>query len=191
MPFEGIKAGPPPPKEGTRPKAVAPEKRFSAQAKAREEAANGVGQILAFGCMVAGQLADAGAVSLHWPNLAHEAAAIAETDKKMAKGLDYLLEVGPYGNLIVIALPFVGQLLANHKVVRAEALAGMGVVHPDALEADVKAQMARQAMAAIQQQKAAEEELRRMQAEMMAATNGSQPHSDEQSYSHPGDVPSQ
>jgi hypothetical protein len=175
MPFEGIKAGPPPPREGTKPRAVAPEKRASAKQKAREEAANGVGQILAFGCMVAGQLADAGAIGLHWPNLAHEAAAVAETDEKMGKALDYLLEVGPYGNLIVVTLPLVGQFLANHKIVKAEALAGAGVVHPEALEADVKAEMARRAMAAIQQQREAEQELARMQAEMMAAQNGTQP----------------
>lgn len=170
MPFEGIKAGPPPRREGSQVRSgPAPEKRASAKQKAREEAANGVGQIIAFGCMVMGQLADAGAVGMHWPNMAHEAAAIAETDPKMAKGLDYLLEVGPYGNFIVICLPFVGQLLANHKIVKPESLAGMGVVHPEALEADVKAQMARQAMAALQAQRAAEEELRAMQEQMMAA----------------------
>lgn len=175
MPFEGIKAGPPPPREGTRARSgPAPEKRASVKQKAREEAANGVGQILAFGCMVAGQLADAGAIGLHWPNVAHEAAAIAETDEKMAKGLDYLLEVGPYGNLIVVVLPLVGQLLANHHIVKPEALAGAGVVHPEALEADVKAEMARRAMEAIRQQREAEAELRRMQAEMMAAQNGSE-----------------
>lgn len=179
MPFEGVKTGPPPPKEGSRVRSgPAPEKRASAKQKAREEAANGVGQILAFGCMVAGQLADAGAIGLHWPNVAHECAAIAENDPKMAKGLDYLLEVGPYGNLIVVALPLVGQILANHKIVKAEALTGAGVVHPEALEADVKAQMARQAMAAIQQQRQAEEELRQMQAEMAAAQNGHAPQNE-------------
>jgi hypothetical protein len=173
MPFEGIKAGPPPPKDGPRVRSnPATAARSSAKQKAREEAANGVGQILAFGCMIAGQLADAGAIGLHWPAISHEAAAVAENDPKMAKGLDYLLEVGPYGNFIVVCLPLVGQILANHKIVKPEALAGVGVVHPEALEADVKASMARQAMAALQQQRAAEEELARMQAEMMASANG-------------------
>ena len=173
MPFEGVKAGPPPPKEGaTRPRPM-PEKRVSGKQKAREEAANGIGQLLSFGLMVSGQLADAGAIGQHWPNIAHEAAAVAETDQKMARGLDYLLEVGPYGNLIIVCLPLVGQLLANHKVVKPEALAGAGVVHPEALEADVKAHMARQAMAAIQQQKAAEEELAELRMRMQMSDNGS------------------
>lgn len=170
MPFEGVKAGPPPPRSDTPRRA--PEKRATGRQKAREEAANGIGQILSFGFMVAGQLADAGAIGLHWPNIAHEAAAVAETDQRMAKGLDYLLEVGPYGNLIVVCLPLVGQLLANHKVVKPEALAGAGVVHPEALEADVKASMARQAAEAVRQQRQAEAELMALQQEMMASQNG-------------------
>lgn len=171
MPFEGVKAGPPPPRDA--PPRKAPEKRATGKQKAREEAANGIGQLISFGFMVSGQLADAGAVGMHWPNIAHEAAAVAETDQKMARGLDYLLEVGPYGNLIIVCLPLVGQLLANHKIVKPEALAGAGVVHPEALEADVKASMARQAAEAVRQQRAAEEELMRLQMEMMGSQNGS------------------
>lgn len=174
MPFEGVKVGPPPPKEGVR--RPAPEKRVTGRQKAREEAANGIGQLIGFGFMVTGQLADAGAVGMHWPAIAHELASVAETDEKMGKALDYLLEVGPYGNLIVVALPFIGQLLVNHKIVKPEALAGANVVPPEALEASMHAQMAETKMHAIRVRQEAEEQLARMQAEMAAQTNGQTPH---------------
>jgi hypothetical protein len=179
MPFEGVKIAAPPAHARTQSssqasgRTVAGEKKLSTKGKAREEAANGVGQIISFGCMVAGQLADAGAVGIHWPNLAHEAASIAETDEKMASGLDKLLEIGPYGNFIVVLLPFVGQILVNHKVVRAEAMGGAGAVHPEVLEAQVKAHMARQQATAIQQQREAEAELTRLMMEAQGP-NGSQ-----------------
>jgi len=172
MPYEGMKAVPPP-AAAARPKA--PEKRASGKQKAREEAANGVGQIIAFGCMVSGNLADAGATGMHWPNLAHEAAVIAETDSKMATGLDYLLEVGPYGNFIVAALPFVAQLLVNHGLVKPEAMAGAGVVHPEALAAEVRRDMAQKAMEAMRAQQEAEAQMRKMAEEMAAAQNGNRP----------------
>src|SRR5437763_16262319 len=111
MPFEGVKVPPP---RATAPKEQAPRKA-SPKAKAREDAANGIGQIIGFGFMVSGQLHDAGAIGMHWPNIAHEAAQVAENDAKMAKALDYLLEVGPYGNLIIVALPLVAPLLVHHK----------------------------------------------------------------------------
>lgn len=182
MPFEGVKNVPPPPKSnaGTqRQSGGSPAKRQSAKHAAREEAANGVGQILSFGCMVAGQLADAGAIGLHWPAISHEAANIAESDEKMAKGLDYLLEVGPYGNLIVVLLPFIGQILVNHKIVRPEAMGGAGVVHPEALEAQVKAQMAQHAAEAVRAQRAAEAELLRLQAEAQSPNGSASEHMQE------------
>jgi hypothetical protein len=174
MPFEGVKTAPPPRVNATRPAPKAPEKRASPKAKAREEAANGIGQMIAFGAMVSGNLADAGAIGMHWPNMAHEAAQVAETDATMAGLLDKLLEVGPYGNLIIVSLPFVAQLLVNHKLVKPEAMAGAGVVHPDALEAEVKRDMALKAMEAMRQQQDAEAQMREM-AEEMAAQNGNGP----------------
>lgn len=181
MPYEGIQGTPPPIRNTSTQSGSGGSKRAgsgSRKMQAREEAANGIGQILSFGCMATGQMADAGAIGLHWPNIAHEAAQVAETDEKIAKALDYLLEVGPYGNLIVVTLPFVAQILVNHKILKAEQMAGANVVHPDSLEAQAKAHMARQAMQAIRQQRQAEEELRQMQAQMaadMAGNNGQAP----------------
>jgi hypothetical protein len=126
--------------------------------------------------MVTGQLADAGAIGHHWPGFAHELAMTADNDPKLAKALDKLLEVGPYGNLIIAALPLVGQLLANHALVKPEAMAGMGVVHPETLTAEAKAMLARQAAEAARMQRQAEEDLRAAQMEaMQQSQNGSAP----------------
>jgi hypothetical protein len=168
------------------------EKTLSKLGKAREEAANGVGQIISFGAMAAGQLPDAGAIGMHWPNISHEAAQIAETDEKMAGILDKLLEVGPYGNLIVVVLPFIAQILVNHGVLKPEQMAGANVVHPDSLAAQVRAHMARQAMDAIKMQQQAEADLAALQAEMMAsqqASNGQAPDFIPPEFTRPeGDV---
>jgi hypothetical protein len=98
---------------------------------------------------------------------------MAKTNELIAKGLDSLLTVGPYAELIGVLLPFAMQLMANHKILPAEKLSGANVVSPDMLESQVKTQMAVQAMQQMQMQKAAEEELRLMQEEMMASQNGS------------------
>lgn len=143
----------------------------------REEAANGFFQMAGLGCIMFGQYADAGAVSVHGPNISAVAAKMAETNELIAKGLDSLLTVGPYAELIAVTLPFVMQLLANHKVLPADKLSGANVVAPETLEAQVKTQMARQAMEAIKMQRAAEQEMAMMREEMMAesAQNGASP----------------
>jgi hypothetical protein len=154
------------------PSAKMPEKRLSRKAEAREEALNGVGQIIGFAAMATGQFHDAGAIGMHWPGLSHEAAGISETDEKMARALDYLLEIGPYGNMITLALPFVAQIMVNHGVFKPEAMAGAGVVHPDALTAQIKSDMARKAMEALKAQAEAEADLARMREEYVAHVNG-------------------
>ena len=173
MAFAGVQAVPPPPKRSASGSTTSAPKARTTKTQAREEAANGIGQLLGFGFMVAGQHADAGAIARHWPNIAHEAAACAEHDSKMAKALDYLLEVGPYGNLIVVSLPLVAQLMVNHKMAKPEAMAGAGVVHPETLAADVKATLARQAAEAVRQQREAEQELAQLQMQAQESANGS------------------
>lgn len=175
MAFAGVQAVPPPPRVRNPSAGTGTPKPRTTKTQAREEAANGIGQLLGFGFMVSGQHADAGAISRHWPAIAHEAAACAEHDQKMAKALDYLLEVGPYGNLIVVTLPLVAQLMVNHKMAKPEAMAGAGVVHPETLAADVKATLARQAAEAVRMQHEAEQELAQLQMQAQESANGQQP----------------
>lgn len=141
----------------------------------REEAANGFFQMAGLGCIIMGQFADAGAVNMHGPGIAHVATKMAKTNEMIAKGLDSLLQVGPYAELIAVLSPLVLQLLANHKIVPADKLSGANIVKPEVLESQVKTQMAVQAMQQMQLQMEAEEELRLMQESMMATQNGSNP----------------
>lgn len=173
MPFEGVKVAPPPARN-TAARPAPDKKRVSGKQALREEAANGIGQIIAFGSMVMGNFADAGAIGMHWPNMAHEAAVAAETDQKLAAGLDWFLEVGPYGKLVTVSLPLVAQVLVNHGFLKAEQMAGAGVVHPETLAAQVRTDLARKAMAAIREQQEAEAEMQRMQEEM-STQNGNGP----------------
>lgn len=174
MAFAGVQAAPPPPRTTARSTKTGNAPRVNPKHNAREEALNGVGQLLSFGLMLGGQHADAGAISRHWPNVAAEATNVADNDPKMAKALDYLLEVGPYGNLIVAALPLVAQLMVNHGMAKPESMAGAGVVHPETLAADVKATIARQAAEAVRAQREAEEELARLRMESEQSSNGHQ-----------------
>jgi hypothetical protein len=138
-------------------------KKASGKRQEREDAANGIGQLAAFGAIIVGYHADAGAIMKYGPGIAHELANIAENNAGMARSLDYLTEVGPYAGLITVTLPLVAQILANHNIAKAEHLAGLGVVHPDALAAKVKTDLARQAAQAMAEQRAAETELAEMQ----------------------------
>lgn len=138
----------------------------------REEALNGIGQLGTFGLVMTGNLADAGAVGMHWPNIAREGAELAESNEYVAKAADFLGQVGPFAAILSAAMPLVLQILANHKVLPADKLGGAGVVKPEVLESQIKTEMAKQAIAALKAQQEAEEEFARMQAEYAEYANG-------------------
>jgi hypothetical protein len=138
----------------------------------RQENFEGIGQLASFGCIVTGNFADAGAISMHWPNVSKEAAELAESNEYVARAADFLGQVGPFSAILAAALPLAFQILANHKVIPAAKMGGAGVVDPQTLESQVKTQMALQALEALKAQHAMEEELQRAQAEYAEFTNG-------------------
>lgn len=137
----------------------------SSRLAAREEAANGIFQLAGFACIVFKQYADAGAIGNHSAAISHEAAKLAETNEGVGKALDYLMEAGPYAGLVTAMLPLAMQLAANHNMIKAEYVSGAGVVSPDALTAQVKADMARHAQESLIAQKTAEKELAALKSE--------------------------
>lgn len=141
----------------------------------REEAVNGVFQLGQLGLVMFGQYADAGAIGMHGPPIAHEVAELAKNNSQVAKGVDLLLQVGPYAGLVAAIMPLVLQLMANHEVIPADKMSGANIVKPEVLESQIKTQMARQAMEAMRAQQAAEQELADLQKEMAAARNGAEP----------------
>lgn len=146
----------------------------SPKAKDRQDAADGIFQLACFGLVMGHQYADAGAIGKYGPNIAKELATLADKNDGVAKLLDYLTEAGPYAGLITATMPLVIQLMVNHKMLKAEHVAGAGIVDPAALSAEVRADMARQTAVALRKQQEAEAELRNLAAETKSA-NGENP----------------
>lgn len=153
-------------KEPTEPKTIQ---------ELRTEAVNGVLQIAQFGCIAFGDFADAGAIGYHGPPLADEVVKLAENNAKVAAKVDLLIQFGPYAGIIAAGIPFLAQILVNHKIFRPESMANAGVVSPEVLESQMKTKMMEQAMDAYRKQREAEEKLMEMQEEMSASTNGDNP----------------
>lgn len=59
-------------------------------------------------------LADAAAITLHSPALSGALVAVAEQDPKVARVLDRICAVGPYGALVTAVVGLGAQLAANH-----------------------------------------------------------------------------
>ena len=116
-------------------------------------------------CLMTQQWADAAAVGQHWPNLATELAKVADSNEIIAKPIDFLIEIGPYGALIVAGMPLVLQIAANHKWIDATKMIGQGVVPPEVLEAQMKAQVAKMQADAMREQQMAMQEAAKAQAE--------------------------
>jgi hypothetical protein len=134
----------------------------------RTEAVGGLFQLAQYGCIAFGQFADAGALGMHGPNMAKEIVALADENSKVASKVDLLIEIGPYAGIVAAGLPFILQILVNHGILQAERCANAGVVTPQTLDSQMKTQMMRQAMEAMQEQQRIEEEMRAMEEEMQA-----------------------
>lgn len=168
-----------PPRKGTTARAVQSKSTpaqinsyVSPKIAAREEAANGIFQLAGFGLIMTKNYADAGALGKHSPKVSHELALLSEKNEGVGKILDYMTEAGPYAGLITALMPLVLQIMVNHNMLKAESLAGSGVVAPEALSAQVKADMARETAEALKAQRAAEAEVRMYAAENTSTPNG-------------------
>ena len=60
---------------------------------------------------------DAVAVAMHSPPLVEALNETAKTDERLAKVLDRLTAVGPYGLVLAAAMPMAMQIAANHKII--------------------------------------------------------------------------
>lgn len=141
-----------------------------------------LGQGAAGICLMTRQYADAAAVNQHFPPIARELALLADQHESIAKPIDFLIELGPWYGIVMAAMPLVLQIMANHKMLNAAAMAGMGVVPPDVLENQAKAQIARMQAAALAEQQEAMLEAQRAQqqyeetlAKTQASENGAKP----------------
>lgn len=131
----------------------------------RTEGLNDIGQLGQGILLLSQQWADAAAVGQHWSPLAEELAKCAGQNETIAKGVDLIIQVGPYGALIAAAMPLVLQVLANHHVIDAKNMVNQGIVPPEVLEAQMKAQVAQMQAEALRRQQEAIADAQKAQAE--------------------------
>lgn len=139
------------------------------------DAAESALHLIATGAVLVGWHADAAAISMHAETIAPEVGKLASQNEKLAAGLDWIAESGPYAALIEACVVLGLQLAANHKLVKAEKLASAGIVSPDVLTAEMRAKMAETAAQALKKQKDAEARLLAAQKEIASTLNGQSP----------------
>lgn len=131
----------------------------------RTEGLLGLGQLGQGICLMVGLYADAAAIGQHFPPVAKELANVADTADIVAKPIDFLIEIGPYGALVAAAVPLALQIMANHGMIDATKMVGQGIVPPQVLESQMRAEVARMQAVAMRQQQEAMAEARKAQAE--------------------------
>jgi hypothetical protein len=117
----------------------------------------GLGQLGQGVCIMAGLYADAGTIGQYWGPVATELANVAamEGNEWLAKPIDLLIQVGPFGALLAAILPMGLQFAANHGKIDATRVAGQGIVPPEVLEAQMRAEMSRMQADALRRQQEA------------------------------------
>lgn len=153
--------------------------RIKTKDELRQEALDGLLQLTQFGCLAFGSFADAGAIGVFGPPIATEVVNLAKDNSKVASKVDLLIEIGPYAGLVAATIPFLAQLLVNHKVFKAEQFGNAGVMEPEMLETQMKTQVLHRAAQARRQQMEAQEELHRLEEEMLKNMNGGESPSNE------------
>jgi hypothetical protein len=161
-----ITSGPPPLNNGKSSTTSRPKVASQTVKQKREEAINGFGQLAQAPLLAFKQYADAGAIGVHWPNVASEIASLAETQPAIASFIDPLIKVGPYTGLVAALLPFALQIGVNHGRMAAGA---MGTVPANSLSAQVEAGLAQIEMEALRTQLEAEKAAQALRDEIKLA----------------------
>jgi hypothetical protein len=151
-----------PPSHATKPTAA--EKKSSGILAERTDALNGLGQLAQVPLIATKQYADAGAVGLHWPDVAKEIAKLADSEPRIAQLIDPLIKVGPYTGLVAAVLPFMLQIGVNHGRVQAGV---MGTVPGSTLDAQVQSSLAKAELEALTVQNEAEKAVAAMREEII------------------------
>jgi hypothetical protein len=181
MPIDMSAATAPPKRRTSNPRAAtktptpaAVEEHYSAEVDRRSTGLNGLAQMAQGLCAVTGLYADAATIGMFFPPVATELSKVADKNESVAKPIDFLIAIGPYGALIGAVMPFAFQIAANHGWIDASRMAAQGVVPPAVLEAQMKTQMLQMAAQAQQAQNEALSQQRAMQAQYERAMQEAQ-----------------
>lgn len=132
----------------------------------REEGLNGIGQLGQGACAAFNQFADAATIGMHFPGMARELATLADHYEVLAKPIDLIIQIGPFGALLNVLAPFVMQMLANHGIIHTTGV--LGVVPPETLDAQMRTQIMQMHAQALKAQALAQKEMEEAQAEIQA-----------------------
>lgn len=156
MPINAAPAAPPI-RQPRATKSTKPVEPVKSKLEERTEGLMGMAQIGHAICIMTKQYADAGAVEHFAKPLCTEIAKLADGNDTIARGIDTFTAVGPYTALLTVGIQFTLQIAANHKRVDANMLAGAGIIPPDVLEAEQKANILRLRTEALRRQREAQE----------------------------------
>lgn len=134
---------------------------------ARMEAVQGFFQAAQMGCVMAGQYSDAAAIGMHGDNISNEITGLADKYPAIGKALDTLVQAGPFAGLLTAVMPLALQIAANHKRIPADKVPG--VLPPEALEMQMKAEVATMAAQQARQAQEAQREYERVMTELHAS----------------------
>jgi hypothetical protein len=152
------------------PKATTP-KNPTAPAPSTDERAKALSELLAIPTAVLvtrRMFADAGTVQAFGPRLMTEIAKIAATQPRVAAVVDPLTKIGPFSELLSVAVIMGLQFGVNHGQVPAGV---MGTVPPSMLAAQIETEIARAEVNALRMQLEAERKVREIKAEIDEARN--------------------
>jgi hypothetical protein len=145
------KPGPPPgTKTGAAARPAAPRAKKTAAKKGQPDYRPAIGGALqmiglplaALGARDDRFLADAVALGEHAEPIVEAVNDLAQDNPAIARVLDKLAQVGPYGMLIGALSPLFVQIAANHEALPGPLAASLGAVEPSILVAKVKAEAA-------------------------------------------------
>lgn len=134
-------ASPPPAKKATPVRPTATDKAAAQLEKDRTEGLMVLVSVAQSGCVITGQLADAGAIAVHGKPVATEIARLAAHDERIARMCDTLIAITPYTALIAAVMPLALQVAVNHGMIKAEAVSSLGVVTAKTLEYEMRTAM--------------------------------------------------
>jgi len=151
--------------------AKAAPKTTTAPAPSTDERAKALSELLAIPTAVLvtrRMFADAGTVQAFGPRLMTEIAKIAASQPRVAAVVDPLTKIGPFSELLSVAVIMGLQFGVNHGQVPAGV---MGTVPPSMLAAQIETEIARAEVNALRMQLEAEREVREIKAEIDEARN--------------------
>ncbi len=135
--------------------------------QSRQENVMGVLSAVSMMAIMRGQYADAGAVSIHGPKVAKELVLLGKSSEPVGKALDLLAQAGPYTGIIFATLPLLAQLAVNHGRIESSKVSGIpGVKSREALENQVKAELAEEELRQLQESQATQANVEKMRAEL-------------------------